>query len=361
MSQSGRSSSAPIANPSGTSRSSRPWTTSTGAFTDPTIHRTTSRRRPSASSDRAASRNAGPASGFCWWRTSCSTWRRTRSSGIVEGSAAMMRRPSSTARSASRRVMRWRDAHSPILGSSYSAKPTITIGAGSDEPRFHGKTEFDRTSASTAAGSSAASSIEIPPPIEFPTSTTGSSARNLVDEPRHGAPEVADAAAAAVALGPAEPRQVHRQHPPVPRETRRHREPRQQRPPQPVDEHERAPGRPVPLDVVDGTVQVREPAGWQLDLHRRRSATSGRHSLHSGAWRSSDCGPRSASWPRARREVTVAGVTVVEVLRELERSHPRLGGWILDDRGQVRQHVAVFLGANAWPAMLASRARIASR
>ena len=62
-----------------------------------------------------------------------------------------------------------------------------------------------------------------------------------------------------------------------------------------------------------------------------------------------------------RREVTVAGVTVVEVLRELERSHPRLGGWILDDRGQVRQHVAVFLGANAWPAMLASRARIASR
>ena len=44
-----------------------------------------------------------------------------------------------------------------------------------------------------------------------------------------------------------------------------------------------------------------------------------------------------------RREVTVEGGTVVDVLRELERSHPKLGGWILDDRGQVRQHVAVFL------------------
>jgi sulfur carrier protein ThiS len=44
-----------------------------------------------------------------------------------------------------------------------------------------------------------------------------------------------------------------------------------------------------------------------------------------------------------RREVTVEGGTVVDVLRELERSHPKLGGWILDDRGKVRQHVAVFL------------------
>jgi len=45
-----------------------------------------------------------------------------------------------------------------------------------------------------------------------------------------------------------------------------------------------------------------------------------------------------------RREVIVEGGTVVDVLRELERSHPKLGGWILDDRGRVRQHVAVFLG-----------------
>ncbi|HEX6329915.1 MAG TPA: MoaD/ThiS family protein [Actinomycetota bacterium] len=43
------------------------------------------------------------------------------------------------------------------------------------------------------------------------------------------------------------------------------------------------------------------------------------------------------------REVSVAGSTVTEVLRHLERRHPKLGGWVLDDRGVVRQHVAVFL------------------
>lgn len=44
------------------------------------------------------------------------------------------------------------------------------------------------------------------------------------------------------------------------------------------------------------------------------------------------------------RELHVRGTTVLEVLRELERSNPRLEGWILDDRGRVRQHVAVFVG-----------------
>ena len=43
------------------------------------------------------------------------------------------------------------------------------------------------------------------------------------------------------------------------------------------------------------------------------------------------------------REVAVAGATVAEALRHLEREHPRLGGWVLDDQGRVREHVAVFL------------------
>jgi photosystem II stability/assembly factor-like uncharacterized protein/molybdopterin converting factor small subunit len=43
------------------------------------------------------------------------------------------------------------------------------------------------------------------------------------------------------------------------------------------------------------------------------------------------------------REVPVVGATVGEVLRHLERAHPRLTGWVLDDRGRVREHVAVFL------------------
>jgi photosystem II stability/assembly factor-like uncharacterized protein/molybdopterin converting factor small subunit len=44
-----------------------------------------------------------------------------------------------------------------------------------------------------------------------------------------------------------------------------------------------------------------------------------------------------------RREVEVDGATVVAVMRELERSNPKLSGWVLDERGDLRRHVAVFL------------------
>jgi photosystem II stability/assembly factor-like uncharacterized protein len=44
------------------------------------------------------------------------------------------------------------------------------------------------------------------------------------------------------------------------------------------------------------------------------------------------------------REITLHGDTVGEVLRDLERRRPRLSGWVLDDQGRVRQHVAVFVG-----------------
>jgi len=39
----------------------------------------------------------------------------------------------------------------------------------------------------------------------------------------------------------------------------------------------------------------------------------------------------------------VDGATVGEVLRELERSRPALGGWILDERGRIRRHINVFV------------------
>ncbi len=44
-----------------------------------------------------------------------------------------------------------------------------------------------------------------------------------------------------------------------------------------------------------------------------------------------------------RGELEVEGSTVADVLRELERIHPRLSGWVLDERGRIRQHVGVFV------------------
>ena len=37
------------------------------------------------------------------------------------------------------------------------------------------------------------------------------------------------------------------------------------------------------------------------------------------------------------------GATVVELLEALERSQPAIDGWILDERGQIRRHINVFV------------------
>ena len=39
----------------------------------------------------------------------------------------------------------------------------------------------------------------------------------------------------------------------------------------------------------------------------------------------------------------VPGGTVGDVLRELERRHPQITGWILDEQGHVRRNVNVFV------------------
>ncbi len=44
-----------------------------------------------------------------------------------------------------------------------------------------------------------------------------------------------------------------------------------------------------------------------------------------------------------RAEHSVDGATVSELLRELEREHPAMGGWILDERGSIRRHIDVFV------------------
>ena len=44
-----------------------------------------------------------------------------------------------------------------------------------------------------------------------------------------------------------------------------------------------------------------------------------------------------------RRELELEGATVGEVLQALEREHPEVKGWILDERGQIREHINVFV------------------
>ncbi len=44
-----------------------------------------------------------------------------------------------------------------------------------------------------------------------------------------------------------------------------------------------------------------------------------------------------------RAEQEVAGASVVAVLRGLEDQHPSVTGWILDERGQIRRHINVFV------------------
>jgi len=44
-----------------------------------------------------------------------------------------------------------------------------------------------------------------------------------------------------------------------------------------------------------------------------------------------------------RSEHAIEGETVSELLRELERVQPAMGGWILDERGLIRRHINVFV------------------
>jgi len=44
-----------------------------------------------------------------------------------------------------------------------------------------------------------------------------------------------------------------------------------------------------------------------------------------------------------RRELELDGATVGEVLQALEREHPDMKGWILDERGSIREHINVFV------------------
>jgi sulfur-carrier protein len=44
-----------------------------------------------------------------------------------------------------------------------------------------------------------------------------------------------------------------------------------------------------------------------------------------------------------RPEHAVPAATVLELLVAIEREHPAITGWILDERGRVRRHINVFV------------------
>lgn len=44
-----------------------------------------------------------------------------------------------------------------------------------------------------------------------------------------------------------------------------------------------------------------------------------------------------------RRELELEGATVRDVLCALEREHPAIAGWILDEQTAIREHVNVFV------------------
>ncbi len=44
-----------------------------------------------------------------------------------------------------------------------------------------------------------------------------------------------------------------------------------------------------------------------------------------------------------RSEHVIEGGSVGELLREVERAHPAAKGWILDERGELREHLKVFV------------------
>ncbi len=42
-------------------------------------------------------------------------------------------------------------------------------------------------------------------------------------------------------------------------------------------------------------------------------------------------------------QLRIEGATVLALLRDLELRHPEITGWVLDERGQIRRHINVYV------------------
>ena len=52
-------------------------------------------------------------------------------------------------------------------------------------------------------------------------------------------------------------------------------------------------------------------------------------------------------------EHPVEGATVIELMKGLEAANPGIAGWILDERGQIRPHINVFVNGERGDAQTA--------
>ena len=56
-------------------------------------------------------------------------------------------------------------------------------------------------------------------------------------------------------------------------------------------------------------------------------------------------------------EHALAAATVRELLRAFEHTHPALGGWILDERGEIRRHINIYVNGERGDETTALEAR----
>jgi molybdopterin converting factor small subunit len=54
-----------------------------------------------------------------------------------------------------------------------------------------------------------------------------------------------------------------------------------------------------------------------------------------------------------RAEHPIEGATVIELMQGLEAANPAIAGWILDERGEIRRHINVFVNGERGDAQTA--------